>query len=209
MSVESDEREFRQYLDEIGANNVEIGDIKGKTDYFELVSRAALLASEFGMGASSSFSDFLDMVKCEDPVLINTLTVWVSFKYRKMYGDPDEGESTMSPLAKGKQPPRSNSSQRGYVERYETDLFQFAKEHGHNSQELVELEEKVKSGQIDKPNEEFKITSGELESMDSEEFQGLLTQMNKYAKKVPNVKLNFQNWKPMDGGVCLTGGKKG
>lgn len=204
MSVESDENEFKQYLEEAGANNVEIGDIKGKTDYYEVVSRAAYLASEFGMGGCATFTEFLDMVKNEDPILVNALTVWISCKYRRMYGDDD----TKGPPKRQDMPTKASVEHKAYPKGYSSDLFQFAKEHGYNSQEIQEIEEKVKSGQINGPSEEFNITPDQLQEMSSEEFNELLSKMNEYVGSVKNVKLDLHQWEPADGGAKLTGGAR-
>lgn len=211
-AVDRDEQDFKTYLAGTNLNDVDLGGEIGNGDYFELVQTSALIAKVCGMGGCRSLTEFVDMINNEDPALLNSMQVAISFMLRRMYGDAKYDK-------KGRELPNTErmfgdlaeqtkasgnivlpaQNRVGYAAE-QTDLMNIIKHHGVSASKLCEIKKKISQGEIQVSNREFgDLTGQQLASMSKDKFEELLNNMNDHVKHSVNFKLDMSNFNPFGG----------
>jgi len=125
-----------------------------------------------------TFTEFVDMMNKEDPVIIEGLYLAAIERIKAMYGQGGKGKSSNRNVGlsgnkykKYEYDPENRRMSKSYLEK-------FLKEWGATNEELKAAEEKIKSGKVKIPTESYDwVTADKLEDMSEKEFRELLRKM--------------------------------
>jgi hypothetical protein len=165
----------------------------GKSDLTDLFEKADFLASTYGLGNHETFTSFVKMVNEEDPIIISGLMLAATERLRLTYGGKKRkavGDSDVDVGLKGKTGKNIYDDSKGTINN-RNGFIRFLRSWGATKEEIKNAEEKIKSGKVKIPKEDFDWITPEKLNDPNFPMQDVLKRMKEARKGTININVSF------------------